>query len=126
MTLSQIFALVQQVLSAVLTTLGIVQSLDRVQAAQENVPFTIETTLAILDSYSRNAPTGFPAVLDAIALVRLDTASPHLATLTDVLDAIAAAPLVTLPTDPPPTWSIAFGVGTWLYSVDVPSMCPID
>ena len=123
------------ILAAILEVLGRVQAIQSlVQAitgaadntARENVPFTIETNVAIIDSNVRDPAHGLAAIIDAIQAVRLDTTSPHIATITDVLDTLSAMPPVTLPTIPPDGYGGATTSQVWGYLLDVPSMCSVD
>lgn len=123
------------ILAAILEVLGRVQAIQSLinaltaqsdQTARENVPFTIETNVALIDSNVRDPAHGLAAIVNAIQAVRLDTSSPHIATITDVLDAIAAAPSVTLPTTPPPGYGGSSSAEVWSVVLPVGQMCALD
>jgi hypothetical protein len=119
MSLAQIFALVQQVLNALLVTLGVVQSLEAKQTSVESIPYATQVDADLARAMLENSGFGLAVLATRIEAVRYDAASPHLATITDVLDALAAAPLITLPTVPPP----GYGFNGLVY---VPQMCSLD
>lgn len=112
-----LFQLLQQIL-------GVANSIsqgEQTQAVESN-PFRIQTAAELAYGYVKDPVVGLPNLFAAIQNVRLDTGSPHLATLTDVLDAIAALTPVTLPVDPPPgygfgdfnaAWGVVFGTYAW-------------
>ena len=123
------------ILAAILEVLGLAQSIKSAvdslrgssdQTAKENVPFTIETNVALIDSNVRDPAHGLAAIITAIQSVRLDTTSPHIGTITDVLDAIALLTPVTLPTTPPPGYGGADAPTVWAYVIPVGQMCALD
>lgn len=109
--------LLQQVLSLIAGQQG-----NDARLAVESSPYRIQTYTDLAWDYLHDDIVGLPALLAAVARVRLDESSPHVGTISDVLDAIAAMPLVTLPEVPPPgygpgdvvsVWGEVFGTYTW-------------
>jgi len=65
--------------------------------------------------------------ITAVQNVRLDTAEPHIGTITDVLDAIALLTPVTLPEVPPPGYGGSLDASSvWLSNLETYDWCPID
>ena len=123
------------ILAYILEILGLVQSIKSVvenlappqgNVAVETAPYEILLNTIRIDAATENLPTQFSDVLTQIAAVRLDTTSPHLATLTDVLDAIALLTPVTLPTTPPPGYGGASLTDIWAQTLEVGQMCALD
>lgn len=121
-----------ELLQAILQLLQLVAG-QQGSAAKEHVPYAIEQdallTRALVDSPIFGLAELYAYIQDAINAiqkVRLDTASPHLGTITDVLDAIAALTPVTLPTEPPPGYGGGDTSSLWATVVDVAQMCSLD
>jgi hypothetical protein len=94
--------------------------------ARETSQYRIQSRVDNIDFIATDPVYGFMGIIDAIAGVRIDNASPHLATLTDVLDAIAAIPQFTLPETPPPGYGGGEGVSPWLSNLETYDWCPVD
>jgi hypothetical protein len=122
-------ALLQLILSLVQGIAG-----DDASQAREHVPYVIEHDAAFTLAYLQNGTFGLEGaywdrqdILTAIANVRLDTAQPHVGTITDVLDAIAALTPVTLPEVPPPGYGVSVDLSeVWLSNLEVYDWCPVD
>lgn len=99
---------------------------DKANHARESAPFHIQTRVDELLFLAQDPGVGFFGLSDAIAAVRLDTAEPHLATLTDVLDAIALLTPVTLPDLPPEGWNLGGGSDVWLSNLETFDWCAVD
>lgn len=65
---------------------------------------------------------GYPTdITDVVNLLQINTASPHPATLTDILAAFGTIPVYTLPETPPE------GYGNGLSgTINVPQLCELD
>jgi len=99
---------------------------DEETHARETSQYRIQTRVDNLDFIATDPVYGFTGIIDAIAAVRLDNAQPHLATLTDVLDALANMPPITLPEDPPPGYGSGDLSEVWLSNLEVYEWCPQD
>lgn len=65
--------------------------------------------------------------INAVQNVRLDTTEPHIATVTDVLAAIALLTPVTLPETPPPGYGGSLDASAvWLSNLETYDWCPVD
>jgi hypothetical protein len=96
--------------------------------ALETEPFAIQkiaangTNAAIHPTYGLGAAhTERLGLLDAVNLLQINTASPHPATLTDILAAFGTIPVYTLPETPPPGYG-----GTTFGDVISWQMCALD
>jgi hypothetical protein len=119
LSIQAVFALVARVYSAIQTVLGIVGLIqgNTNKAAQENVPFSIDTATSEIKVTVLDASWGNQAIS-----TKIDALSAYVTTqFADVLAAIAALPQVgdpvTLPTTPPagygaPT-SVEIANGVW-------------
>lgn len=106
---------------------------DTSSHAREYVPYVIEYDTTLSRAAILNEIYGLPAayldrqdILTAIQNVRLDTASPHIATITDVLDALANMPPITLPEPPPPGYGGGDLSEVWLSNLETYDWCPVD
>ena len=123
MSFEEIYALLMRLLAL----LGIVQGELR-NASQETVPYSTEiTTKAVYSGISDpvvglvSAQEERVAIFEAVNLLQINTASPHPATLTDILAAFGTIPVYTLPETPPPGYG-----GTVFGDVISWQMCALD
>lgn len=120
-------------LNQVLSILGVLQG-DESATAREHVPYAIENDVLLTKALVNSPIFGLAELyayqqdaINAIQNVRLDTASPHIATVTDVLDAIALLTPVTLPELPPPGYGGSLDASTvWLSNLETYDFCPVD
>ncbi len=115
--------------------LGLIQAIqgDETNHAREHVPYAIETDALLSRAYLSSPIYGLAGLysdiqdaLTAIQNVRLDTASPHVGTITDVLDMLALLTPVTLPEVPPPGYGGGDLSDVWLSNLEVYDFCPVD
>jgi hypothetical protein len=116
-----LFQLIQQLL-AMVDALGDQSG----QTAVESRPLAIEDRVTTSWNAIFSPNYGLDALAGAIQSVRLDTASPHIGTITDVLDAIALLTPITLPEVPPPGYGGGDLSEVWLSNLETYDWCPID
>lgn len=124
MTPDQFLAL----LALVNQILGLVEQLNGQtdETARETYAYAIQTRAGQILLDLQNTSTGLAALNNAIFAVRLDTQEPHVATLTDVLDAIAAVPQFQLPEIPPPGYGGGDLTEVWLSNFETYDWCTVD
>lgn len=113
--------IVQQILALILDQQG-----EESQQAVESNPYRIQTATELAYGYLKDPVVGLPNLFAAIQSVRLDTASPHIGTITDVLDVLANMPPITLPEIPPPGYGAGDLSEVWLSNLETYDWCPID
>lgn len=113
--------IVQQILALILDQQG-----GEAQQAVESNPYRIQTATELAYGYLKDPVVGLPNLFAAIQSVRLDTASPHIGTITDVLDALANMPPVTLPEIPPPGYGTGDPTGVWGVVFGTYAWCELD
>lgn len=116
-----LFQLIQQIIGALAG-----QEDELADVARESRSRIIEERVSAIWYPALDPGVGFTGLSSAINAVRLDTASPHAATLTDILDWLAAHETVTLPVTPPPGYGGGEGSSTWPALIDVAQMCELD
>lgn len=119
-------------LQAILQLLNLVAGYTQ-GGAVEHAPFTIEHEVLFSRALLNSPIFGLAELyayqqdtINAVQNVRLDTSSPHIGTITDVLDAIALLTPITLPEIPPPGYGPGDGPSTWPALIDVVQMCSLD
>jgi hypothetical protein len=127
MSIRQAVDIIVGYLISALTIMGIVRDQQK-SAAQESIPYSIETIVTNAELAIINPTSGLEAahterlgLLDAVNLLQINTASPHPATLTDILAAFGDIPTYTLPETPPPGYG-----GTIIGLINVPQICGLD
>lgn len=98
------------------------------KATVESVPYHIEDNTTdiravteALTTWEGDTTDQITGVVTAVNLLQINTASPHPATLTDILAAFGDIPVYTLPVTPPPGYG-----GTTFGAVISWQMCSLD
>jgi hypothetical protein len=120
-TITEIWNAVRTILNIVSQILGIASIISgqTAKAAQENVPFSIDTNVSIIEGAVTDATFGLAAIKTAI-----DTLTSNQATeFADIMAAIAGLPQtgdpVTLPTTAPTGWTSGIADAVWVWAVPV-------
>ena len=113
-----IIAWLSRIYDAVMTALGLTQLINEKPTAVEAAPYDIEQKVTGIINRMPDPDLTLTTLLNAINAVRLDTASPHLATTTDILEAVqgvstdvlAAIGALSIPGPAPSVGDIVGGV----------------
>jgi hypothetical protein len=116
--MEELLVILNQVLGAVMTILDLQQTLSGKELAVEAAPYDIEQKVTGIIGRMPDPDLTLTVLLNAINAVRLDTASPHLATTTDILaavqgvstDVLAAIGALNIPAPAPSVGDITDGV----------------